>query len=1059
MPVKDPTREFVITAVRRWLAAEPAEHYIPAAVAPERLRALASANRLWPLMHLSSVFAHPSLPDEWRVIGKAAEAAYQVNTLRALRGLALAGELNRRWTKNGIVSLALRGPFAGLDLYGDVAGRHFTDLDLLVPRAQRHAALQVGRLTGWNLPRTGMPAWFFARQHLHWRLVRADCDIPCELHWALDHPVDLQKVAYAELFRRAVPFRDENFAWRQPCPAHLLLTACMHLAKHVRVAEAVADRDDFLDVVLENGWLGHWLDVALILRKHGATMDWSDVAATASAWRIEHALASGIVGARYLLGAGFPPALPAGLCRAPQSVRSAELFPAPARVERPGRATMLAARGGFRVERFRDLGRYLAPEAEFFAPARGVALAIRRGRHALQAAAKLAVSAMDFAAGSLWAVVCRRRCILPAVLAASLIAAPARAHNFGDDHADTPAAATPVSVGVPMTGRIEIDIDRDWFSFQVETFKRYAVTVSRGTLWDATLAIQAGDAAVTAPFADSVGAAAARIDCIAITDGTTVRIGVGGFAEFTTGTYTIVISQVALVDTDGDGMPDGWENLRGLNPLDATGSQGARGDPDGDGIINVQEYLLGTSPRFRQAGNDNYALDEDIPLTVPPPGVKTNDEQFGAATTVRLVTAPQHGNLTLQGSGGFTYQPYPDYFGTDRFKYTLFDGAFVSQTATVTLAVNPVNDAPRALTAGWRVQRNKAGAIVLTGYDVEGSPLTYRVISRPLHGILTGGGADWVYVPASNYWGHDSFLFQVNDGRLDSPPAAIALTVFRPWLINDFNGDGRSDPVVFNPQNATWFILAGGNSLTRQWGFSDVVTTSADCDGDSRADLGVFDPASMRWYIETVNGVILVWNWLWGKSGATSITGDFDGDGAADLAVWDSATGSWFIYSLSRNRVLLWNFRWGWSGARIRTGDYDGDNCDDLAVWDPHSACWFIYSPPRRAIIAWNIGWGLSGGELVNGDYDGDGIADLGVFDPETARWYVYSLARQRIVFWGVNWGFAGVRPVPGDYDGDGITDLAVYYPPTGEWYIRRSRSGKMRIVTWGFMNAVPVAP
>ena len=49
-------------------------------------------------------------------------------------------------------------------------------------------------------------------------------------------------------------------------------------------------------------------------------------------------------------------------------------------------------------------------------------------------------------------------------------------------------------------------------------------------------------------------------------------------------------------DSDGDGLPDWWETSFGLNPNDATGSNGANGDQDADGKTNIQEFILQTSP-------------------------------------------------------------------------------------------------------------------------------------------------------------------------------------------------------------------------------------------------------------------------------------------------------------------------------------------------------------------------------------------------------------------------------------------------------------------------------
>ena len=54
--------------------------------------------------------------------------------------------------------------------------------------------------------------------------------------------------------------------------------------------------------------------------------------------------------------------------------------------------------------------------------------------------------------------------------------------------------------------------------------------------------------------------------------------------------YTVLVS---TIDSDADGMPDGWENENNLDPNDPTD---ALQDPDGDGNNNITEFNDGTDP-------------------------------------------------------------------------------------------------------------------------------------------------------------------------------------------------------------------------------------------------------------------------------------------------------------------------------------------------------------------------------------------------------------------------------------------------------------------------------
>lgn len=66
---------------------------------------------------------------------------------------------------------------------------------------------------------------------------------------------------------------------------------------------------------------------------------------------------------------------------------------------------------------------------------------------------------------------------------------------------------------------------------------------------------------------------------------------------------TVTISQQGFVDSDGDGLPDSWESQFGLSSASITGTDGANGDPDGDGVTNLSEYQGSTDPTIPNVWN------------------------------------------------------------------------------------------------------------------------------------------------------------------------------------------------------------------------------------------------------------------------------------------------------------------------------------------------------------------------------------------------------------------------------------------------------------------------
>lgn len=148
----------------------------------------------------------------------------------------------------------------------------------------------------------------------------------------------------------------------------------------------------------------------------------------------------------------------------------------------------------------------------------------------------------------------------------------------------------------------------------------------------------------------------------------------------------------------------------------------------------------------------------------------------GAALTYSIVAGPAHGSLSGSGSN-ITYTPVLNYNGGDSFTFRANDGTTDSNTATVTITVTPVQDAPVANSQAVTLQEDVVRAIVLTGSDVDGDVLTFIIVGNPAHGTLSGSGANINYTPAPNYTGPDNFTFKANDGTSDSNVATVSLTI------------------------------------------------------------------------------------------------------------------------------------------------------------------------------------------------------------------------------------------------------------------------------------------
>lgn len=195
-----------------------------------------------------------------------------------------------------------------------------------------------------------------------------------------------------------------------------------------------------------------------------------------------------------------------------------------------------------------------------------------------------------------------RRLFVGLVITSWVAASPCEScaeDQFLDDHGDDAANATAISLGGPaVEGNIEMDVDRDFFSFTAQPGKQVVVTAVETGVPDLTVRLrsQAMSGGLLAS-AHSVDDSQAVLTWANTFGSYPVYVEVISFSQFVSGTYTVQVDEEDVADADGDDLPDVWENMH-FGDLDEDRDD----DHDVDGLSNYQEYLLGTDPTLAGGG-------------------------------------------------------------------------------------------------------------------------------------------------------------------------------------------------------------------------------------------------------------------------------------------------------------------------------------------------------------------------------------------------------------------------------------------------------------------------
>ncbi len=295
-------------------------------------------------------------------------------------------------------------------------------------------------------------------------------------------------------------------------------------------------------------------------------------------------------------------------------------------------------------------------------------------------------------------------------------------------------------------------------------------------------------------------------DVLRITAVNGQALSLGGPAVNVTGAGNTVLGTVALV------LQAGKPQLLFTPAKDYNGPVNFRYTVT-DGLTSVDAQVAVAVQPVNDApvaNADNVTTAEDTPVIV---NVLRNDTDVdGDALTVTTFTQPANGRVVLNADGTFTYTPNANFNGAETFSYTITDPSGATSSATVTVNVGGVNDAPvanpdtdttsedtalvRAAAEGVIAGRTPAAADT----DADGNTLSVTSFAIVLNGVITTAVAGQ---PLAGAWGTltlnadgsyryqpnaaaqglddgetgvDTFSYTVTDGSLNST-TTLTLTV------------------------------------------------------------------------------------------------------------------------------------------------------------------------------------------------------------------------------------------------------------------------------------------
>ena len=243
---------------------------------------------------------------------------------------------------------------------------------------------------------------------------------------------------------------------------------------------------------------------------------------------------------------------------------------------------------------------------------------------------------------------------------------------------------------------------------------------------------------------------------------------------------------------------------------------------DGNGgtaqaTVNI---IVGSVNDAPVAVDDSFTVAEDGVLNDE---LLSNDSDVDGDTlqvNTTPVVASANGTVDLNADGTFTYTPNAGFFGSDSFTYEVTDGNGGTSQATVAITVGAVNDAPVAVDDAFNLDEDGVLSDELLSNDSDVDGDTLQVNTTPVVGptngtVVLNADGTFTYTPDPNFFGSDSFVYEVTDGNGGTAQATVNINV---GAVNDVPVAG-DDMFVTNED-----VVLNGSGL---------LSNDSDLDGDT----------------------------------------------------------------------------------------------------------------------------------------------------------------------------------------------------------------------------------